>query len=103
MKYKIDNIYSTANTLKVTVNQTGNKAMIREKGEDKASMRQGYRVVVEGETVGFGNWDVSERDLLLDVIKRERYAHLAYKELYYDLIAKLASIGFIKPEDDSYL
>lgn len=103
MKYNKDNIYSTGNTLEVTVNQTGSKAMIREAGQEKATMRQGFRVIVSGETVGMGAWDKSERDLLLDVIKRERYAHLAYKELYYTLIGKLASIGFVmrSEEDES--
>lgn len=95
MKYNKNDIYTTNNKLEVTVSQTGNVAMIREHGEDKATKRQGYRVVVDGETVGFGSWDKSERDLLLDVIKRERYAHLAYKELYYDLLRKLGSIGLV--------
>lgn len=95
LKYNKDHIYSTSNTLEVTVSQTGSKAMIRESGEDKATMRQGYRVMVDGETIGMGDWRKSERDLLLDVIKRERYAHLAYKELYYDLLSKLASIGLV--------
>lgn len=100
MKYDINNIYGTNNTLEVTVNQTGSKAMIREQGEEKATIRQGYRVMVSGETVGYGEWNKSERDLLLDVIKRERYAHLAYKELYYDLLRKLASIGLVQASED---
>ena len=100
MKYNINSIHSTSNDLKVTVNKTGSKAMIRERGEEKATLRQGYRVIVGGETVGYGSWDKSERDLLLDVIKTERYAHLAYRERYYDLIQKLASIGFVIPTDE---
>jgi hypothetical protein len=99
LKYNKDSIYSTANTLEVTVNQTGSKAMIREQGQDEATMRQGYRVVVSGETVGYGEWSQSERDLLLEVIKEERYAHLAYRELYYDMLNKLASIGLVQTSE----
>ena len=79
MKYNLDSVYSTNNKLEVVVSQTGSKSMIREKHQDEFTMRQGYRVVVSGETVGFGDWNTSETDLLKDVIKRQRYAHLAYK------------------------
>lgn len=102
MKYNINYIFSTNNKLVVSVNQTGSKAMIQEKGQDKATLRQGYRVVVSGETVAMGDWNESEQDVLFSAIKRERYAHLAYREAYYDLLQKLASIGFsqIETEDD---
>ena len=35
MKYDINHIYDSKNTIKVTTSQTGSKAMIHEKGEDK--------------------------------------------------------------------
>lgn len=106
MKYDINAIFSVKNDLEVKINQTGSFAMIRKKGEEKATRRQGYRVLVGGETVGYGGWDQSEHELMCQVIKRERYAHLAYKEAYYDLLKKLASIGFIQESececDDEY-
>jgi hypothetical protein len=74
--------------------------MIQSAGEDKGTMRQGYRVVVSGETVGYGECNTSKEELLLTTIKRERYAHLAYRELYYDLLHKLASIGLVMKEED---
>ena len=103
MKYDINAIFSTKNNLEVKINQTGSFAMIKKKGEDKATKRQGFRVLAGGETVGYGGWDESEHELMCRVIKRERYAHLAYKEAYYDLLSKLESIGFtqkIANEDD---
>lgn len=100
LKYDINGIYSTKNNLEVKVNQTGSRAMIRSKDEDKATPRQGFRVVVSGETVSCGAWNQSEHDLLLEVIKTERYAHLAYKEAYYDLLQKLASIGLVQRRED---
>jgi hypothetical protein len=99
MKYDIDKIYSTGNKLEVIVNQTGSTAMIREKGQDEVTRRQGYRVVVNGDTRAIGRWNESREEVLLKAIKYESYAHLAYKELYYDLIQKLASIGFTTKED----
>lgn len=96
LKYNKDHIYSTSNTLEVKVSQTGSKASVKYKGETEYTIRQGYRVMVDGETVGMGDYSKSEHDLLLDVIKRERYAHLAYRELYYDLLKKLASIGLVQ-------
>lgn len=105
MKYDIKDIFSTKNNLKVKINQTGSIAMIREKGQDKFTKRQGYRILIGSdeekyETVGYGAWNESEHDLMCEVIKRERYAHLAYKEAYYDLLQKLASIGFIQKQDE---
>lgn len=100
MKYDINGIYSTKNDLEVKINQTGSRAMIREKGQEKATPRQGFRVICGGETVGYGDWNQTEHDLLCEVIKKERYAHLAYKEAYYDLLQKLASIGFVQREEE---
>jgi hypothetical protein len=100
MKYDINAIFSTKNNLEVVINQTGSFAMIRKKGEEKATRRQGFRVLVDGETVGYGGWEQSEHELMCDVIKRERYAHLAYKEAYYDLLNKLSSIGFVRREEE---
>lgn len=100
MKYNINNTYTTKNDLVVSVSQTGSKSMIRMKGEDKATLRQGYRVIVSGETISMGDWNESEQDVLFRAIKRERYAHLAYKEAYYDLLEKLASIGFSQIETE---
>lgn len=102
MKYNVNSIYSTSNMIKITVNQTGSKAMIRAKDQDKATMHQGFRVMADADTIGYGEWNTSERDLLLEVIKRERYARLAYTELYNDLIRRLNSIGLIQvPEEDN--
>lgn len=103
LKYNIDHIYSTSNKLEVTVSQTGVKLRIREQGQDNAAIRRGYRVVVSGETISYGDWNKSERDLLLETIKREKYAHEAYKELYYDLLKRLASIGLIQARDEDQL
>lgn len=100
MKYNKDHIYSTSNTLKVTVSQTGPKTMIREKGEDKATMRQGYRVMVDGDCRAMGDWNESKEEVMMKAIKYERYAHLAYRELYYDLLSKLASIGLVQVSED---
>lgn len=105
MKYNKDSIYSTAystaNNLEITVSQTGSKAMIREQGQDKAIMRQGYRVLASGECICMGEWHEKEKDVLLKAIKYERYAHLAYRELYHDLINKLASIGLVIKENEN--
>lgn len=103
MKYNKDHIYSTGNTLKVTVSQTGSKAMIREQGQDKATLRQGYRVQVDGETIAIGDWHESEQDVMLKAIRYESYAHLAYRELYNDLLNRLASIGLIQTSEDEEL
>jgi len=103
MNYNIDDIYSTSNTLKVTISQTGSRAMVREQGQTKATPKQGYRVIVNGDTVGYGDYNQSERDLLLEVIKKERYAHLAYKQAYNDLLGKLASIGLVVANGDDDL
>lgn len=100
LKYNKDHIFSTANKLVVTIDQTGTKAWIREQGQSEATLRQGYRVRVDGETIATGDWHQSEYEVLLETIKRERYAHLAYKELYYDLVNKLASIGFYEADED---
>lgn len=103
LKYNKDHTYSTSNTLEVIVSQTGSKAMIREQGQDKATMRQGYRVVVDGDTRAMGNWNESKEEILLNAIKYERYAHLAYKELYYDLLNRLASIGLVQASEEDEL
>jgi len=99
MKYNKDYIYSTKNTVKITTNQTGSKAMIREEGQNKSTLRQGYRVVAEfegeKETLVMGEWNMDERACLLHAVKREYYAKQAYKEAYYDLLTKLRSIGLI--------
>ena len=99
MKYKISSIYSTENKIKITTAQTGSKAMIREAGQDKATLRLGFRVMADNKTLMCGEWNKSERELLLDVIKYERYARLTYEELYYDLLGKLESIGFSQKSD----
>lgn len=98
MKYDINKMYTIDgySKLKVSISQTGSKAMIREKGEDEATLRQGYRIVIEGETIGYGNHNQSEHDLLVETLKQERYSHLAYKEAYNDLLRKLASIGLVQ-------
>lgn len=100
MKYNKDHIYTTANTLEVTVSQTGSKAMIKLKGETEYTMRQGYRVTVDGDTRAMGDWNETKEEVMMKAIKYERYAHLAYKELYYDLLRKLASIGLVKASED---
>lgn len=107
MKYDKDAIYSTRNTVKITTAQTGSKARIREKGQDEATIRQGYRVIAEyegeKEILVMGEWNMDERACLLEAVKREYYAKQAYKELYYDLLQKLNSIGLIhKSEIDDY-
>lgn len=99
-KYDIDAIYSTRNQIKITTEQSGSKAMIREKGQDKATIRQGFRVFADDECIKMGQWDKSERDLLLDTIKTEYYAKQAYKEAYYDLLQKIRSIGFVPEEEN---
>lgn len=99
MKYDKDSIYSTNNKLKITINQSGSKVMVREKGEIEFKERRGFRVFADNECISCTSWDVNEKDTLLDTIKRERYAHLAYKELYYDLLQKLRSIGFIQESE----
>jgi hypothetical protein len=102
-KYNKDYIYTTKNTIKITVNQTGTKSMIREQGQDKATMRQGFIVIADNECINMGDWNETENQLLLDTIKQERYAHLAYKEAYYDLLQQLESIGFFtKEEEDDF-
>jgi hypothetical protein len=100
MKYNKDDIYSTANTIKISVTQTGSTAIIKEKHETEFTKRQGYRVMADNETIGFGPWDMSRDDLLLETLKKERYAHLAYKELYYDLLKKLGSIGLVLASEE---
>lgn len=95
-KYDINSIYTTNNNIKITVTQSGSKAMIREKNQDKATLRQGFRVMADNDTLICGDWNMSERDLLLDALRYERYSNLAYKELYFDLIEKLASIGLVQ-------
>ena len=99
MKYNKDHIYSTKNTVKVTTSQTGSKAMIREKGQSEATLRQGFRVSVEFEgehdTVVFGEWNETEKDVILEAVKREYYKAKAYQELYHDLLQKLNSIGLV--------
>lgn len=103
MKYDKDAIYSTRNTVKITTAQTGSKAMIQEKGQDQATMRQGFRVIAEyegeKETLVMGEWNMDERTCLLEAVKREYYAKQAYKELYYDLLHKLNSIGFVQASE----
>jgi hypothetical protein len=100
VKYDINAIYSTKNDLEIKINQTGKKATIRDKGQENATSRQGFRVICGDETIGYGDWNQTEHDLLCETIKTERYAHLAYKEAYYDLLQKLSSIGFIQKNDD---
>lgn len=104
MKYNIKDTFTTRNTLVVKVDQKGSKAMIRERGQDCAKLKQGYRVMVSDECIVLGSYDSTETSVLLEAVKRERYAHIAYKEAYYDLIQKFASIGFsqieTKDEDD---
>lgn len=99
MKYNIDHIYSTNNTFKVTIDDKGDKAMIREKGQNEATLRQGYRVLIDGKVASLGHWNKSKDETLCEVIKREHYAHLAYRELYYDLLTKLDSIGLVLKSD----
>lgn len=99
MKYNKDHIWTTKNTVKITTSQNGSKAMIREAGEEKATLRQGFRVIAEYEgkqdSIIVGEWNMDERACLLEAVKREYYAKQAYKELYYDLLQKLNSIGFV--------
>lgn len=99
-KYNIDDIYSTKNQIKITIDQTGTKAMIRFKDEEKATLRQGFRVRADGETLKMGDYNESEKDCLMDALKRERYAHLAYRQMYFDLIDKLNSIGLVLTSGD---
>jgi hypothetical protein len=100
LKYNVDHTYSTSNTLEVTVSQTGSTAMVRERGQDVATKRTGYRVVANGETIGYGSWNQTERELLIETIKTERYARLAYEELYRDLLSRLASIGLVERSNE---
>jgi len=99
-KYNIDKIYTNDNKIKITIDQTGSKAMIRLKDENKATLRQGFRVRADDNTIIMGDWRESREDLLIRALKREVYAKLAYKEAYYDLLQKLSSIGFILKSDD---
>ena len=99
MKYDINHVYDSKNTVKVTTSQTGSKAMIREKGEENATLRQGFRVSVEFEgekdTVWCGDWQENEIDSLKNAVKYEYYKAKAYRELYFDLVQKLNSIGLV--------
>lgn len=99
MKYDIDYVYSTKNTVNVTTSQTGSKAMILEKGKDIATLKQGFRVSIEFEgkhdTICCGKWNESEKDVLLKAVKYEYYKAKAYQELYYNLVQKLNSIGLV--------
>jgi hypothetical protein len=75
--------------------------MILEKGKNRAQAMQGFRVSVSGETIVCGEYNSSEVDVLLKAVKYERYAHLTYKEAYFDIIKKLASIGFSQIDTDN--
>lgn len=65
----------------------------------KATLRQGYRVCADNETLVYGNFDETENEVLVKAIKYERYAHLAYKAMYYELVSKLNSVGLILVTD----
>ena len=74
--------------------------MVRFKDEEKATMRQGFRIRADGETIKYGDYIETKEDCFVDALKRERYAHLAYKEMYFELIGKLNSIGLVLTSGD---